>query len=83
MGGDWGRLDDARRPTRPTPISVLASVCALLGGCFTSPGVGFPTIGPSERLSTRLDGLGQFLVLRYLLTPLWTESKLSRPLVAL
>ena len=54
----------------------------FLGGCFTLPGVGFPTIGPSERLSTRLDGLGQFLVLRYL-TPLWAESKLSCPLVAL
>jgi hypothetical protein len=40
------------------------------------------TIGPSERLSARLDDLGQFLVLRYL-TPLWAESKLSRPLIAL
>ena len=30
------------------------------------------TIGPSERLSARLDDLGQFLVLRYL-APLWAE----------
>ena len=49
---------------------------------FILTGVGFPTIGPSERLSARLDDLGQFLVLRYL-TPLWAESKLSRPLIAL
>ena len=49
---------------------------------FPLPGVGFPTIGPGERLSARLDGLGQFLVLRYL-TPLWTESKLTRSLLAM
>ena len=40
------------------------------------------TIGPSEVLSARLDDLGQFLVLRYL-APLWAESRLSRPLIAL
>ena len=37
--------------------SSLAVSEPFLGGCFTSPGVGFPTIGPSERLSARLVGL--------------------------
>jgi hypothetical protein len=40
------------------------------------------TIGPSERLSTRQNCLGQFLLLLYL-APIWAESKLTRPLIAI